>query len=113
MIAVYINYPNKRFSIHRNSAVNEKQISEKVNQRVLKINISNLSDYLMKFKQSKYKFESSQKFNDMWLEINFGNINFEVAVAEYILFLLGKRYKPFRETEPEYHLDNSVQHSSK
>lgn len=103
MIAVYINYPNKRFSIHKNSSVKEKQISEKVDQRVLKINISNLSNHLMKFKQGEFKFAASQEFNDMWLEINSENTAFDDAIAEYVLFLLGKRYKPFRETKPEYH----------
>jgi hypothetical protein len=101
MIAVYINYPNKYCSIHQDSSVEEKQIVGKSGQRVLKINISNLSDYLQRFRDHHYKFQSSQEFNDLWLEINLRNLDFEIAVVRYILFLLGQYYKPFRETTPE------------
>ena len=103
MIAVYLNYPNKRFSIHTGSTVEEKQKLGKTNQRVIKININNLSEYFQSFESQRYKFKSSREYNDMWLEINLGNMDFEIAVAMHIVHLLGKKYKPFRGIKPKYH----------
>lgn len=75
----------------------ECQAHKKSKQRVIYINIENISDVLKSFHNHKYRFGSVQELNDMWLEIDFGDNSFEIAIAEYILFLLGKQYKPFRD----------------
>lgn len=95
MIAVYYNYPNNGFTIHKNCSVLECQTHGKTDQRVLYINIDTTSERLKNFQSQEHKFRSVQELNDMWLEIDFGNNTFEIAIAEYILFLLGTQYKPF------------------
>ena len=79
---------------------NQKHI--KSNQRVIKINIKSLSDELREFSEYKHRFASTQELNDMWLEINFSDLDFEIAVAEYILSLLRKKYGRFSDAEPEF-----------
>lgn len=97
MIAVYYNYPNSGFTIHENCSVEKCQTHKKVKQRVLCIKKANLLENLKDFYNQKYRFGSVQELNDMWLEIDFGDNTLEIAIAECILFLLGKQYKPFRD----------------
>ncbi|QRN83031.1 hypothetical protein JR338_11550 [Chloroflexota bacterium] len=103
MIAVYINYPRTRCSIHVNSSVEEKQRHDKKDQRILKINVFTISSYFEKFKKLEYRFEPSQEYNDMWLEVDFGDEAFEIAVAKYVLALIAERYPKMGNIPPEMH----------
>jgi hypothetical protein len=48
-------------------------------------------------------FKSEHGMNDAWLEIDFGELAFEIATANYIIFLLGRQYEPFDSLTPEFH----------
>ena len=103
MLAVYINYPRTRVSIHLDSSVEENQRHAKAGQRILVISISTLSDYLEKFKNREYRFEPNQEFNDMWIEVDFGSVIFERAVVDYIIALIAERYPKMGSITPEIH----------
>ena len=97
MIAVYYNYPNSGFSIHEGQTVEESHVHSKPSPRIFHVTIHNITDIVKKITNSDFKFAAYQDVNDLWLEINFDDVIFEKAFAEYVLRLLGKRYKPFQE----------------
>lgn len=50
-----------------------------------------------------HQFSSRAGLNDMWLEIDFNDSEFEMAVIRYIHHLLGRYYKPFQASQIEIH----------
>lgn len=104
MINVYINHPNPHITIHQSSDCGlihaHKSAAE---SRTVKIEISNLSQELSRFIKSEHKFNASKEFNDMWLEIDLGDLAFEIAVVFYIVAQLGKEYKQFKGMSPSIH----------
>ena len=104
MINVYINHPNPHITIHQNSDCGlihaHKSAAE---ARTIRIGLSNLSEELAKFVEGKHKFNSTAEFNDMWLEISFGDLAFEIAVVLFIVAQLGKTYKQFKGMSPSIH----------
>lgn len=103
MIKVYVNYPNSKVTVHTDANCNSVQMQKKADQRYIKINAETISKELMNFQNRKYRFAADPEFNDMWLEIDFGNCEFEEAVANYIHSLLGKRYGPFARIKLDNH----------
>ena len=103
MIKAYINYPNPHMSIHKNPDCQMIQKNHAPNQRIFKIDIHSFANVLMDFVDEKFVFRTEKGFNDIWLEIDFKNSEFEIAIARYILNLLGNRYSPLRSINPEIH----------
>jgi hypothetical protein len=79
------------------------QAHNKTNQRYLHINLNTISDELQNFNERKYLFASYQERNDMWIEIDFQDQAFEMAVLEYICRILGKHYHPLANLVPQIH----------
>lgn len=103
MIRAYINYPVPHVTTHSDAVCSFIQSQHKANQRLIKININTLTKELRKFVEKEYRFAATPEFNDMWLDIDFNDEKFEIAVIEFIAKLLGKRYKPFASIEPNKH----------
>ena len=103
MLKAYINYPNSRATAHFDPNCGAIQAQQKANQRYCRINIEAISEELKNFHDKKYPFASFQERNDMWLEIEFNNRAFELAVLEYVCNLLGFHYTPFERLKPEIH----------
>ncbi len=103
MIHTYINYPNTRMTKHRDSSCPDIQQSAKPDQRVSRINLESLSIELEKFTDKTYAFASIPEQNDIWLEIDLGDISFETAVADYVLKLIAQHYTPMRSVKPTTH----------
>jgi hypothetical protein len=103
MLKVYINYPNCHLTVHGDPDCGYIQAMGKPNQRICRINATSISAELLKFKEGKYQFQSSSALNDMWLEIEFGNKEFELAVTYYIHNLLGRQYRPFVDAQVKEH----------
>lgn len=97
MIAVYYNYPNSGFTIHEGQTVEESRVHSKPKPRIIHVTLKNLSKVVTRVTNPDFKFAAKQEENDLWMEINFGDLEFEKAFAEFILRQLGKRYKLFRE----------------
>ena len=103
MVLAYLNYPNSRVSLHRESTCSRIQQARKAGQRRVRVGPKHITTELGRFKDGHYRFASQADTNDMWLEIDFSDVAFELAVARHIHNLLGNRYKRFRDCSPEDH----------
>lgn len=52
-------------------------------------------------------FNAQAGYNDMWLEVDFNNQDFETAVVWYIKELLGNHYRPFKLAPVNTHRSHS------
>jgi hypothetical protein len=95
MLAVYLNYPNPTISAHPGMASAELKKHHKADQWLICINTATLSEELLRFSSKGYKFAADSTSNDMWLEIDFNDSVFELAVLAHVQRLLGKHYAPF------------------
>jgi hypothetical protein len=73
------------------------------NQRVIHVNLQTISSVLQDFNNQQYFFAAEAGKNDMWLVIDFGNIDFEQAVALYIKKLVGEHYLRIENAEVKIH----------
>ena len=103
MIKAYVNYPNPKISMHTDLGCGNIQMQKKIGQRYIKINAETISTELRSFRDHEYHFAANPELNDMWLEIDFKDCEFEKAVAGYICALLGSHYAPFNRIKPENH----------
>ncbi len=103
MISVYINYPNKQITIHEKSICNFIQRAQKPNQRKIEININNCEGPLNDFFNKRIEFQSIPELNDIWLEIDFADKEFEIHLVEYIRRILVKHYSPFADSIVKIH----------
>jgi hypothetical protein len=103
MLSVYLNYPMSRVSAHHNPDCEHIRVHRKPEQRIRRIDMANVSLELEMFRDKQHRFESTSQWNDMWLEIDFHDRDFEEAVAHYVQQLLGKHYKRFAEASVSIH----------
>ena len=103
MMKVYVNYPEPKFSIHRNSLCAEVCKMKKAGQRHILIGIDSVSIELSRFANKKYTFNSNAGSNDMWLDIEFDDADFEMSVLEYVHRLIGKHYAPLGKAKLTTH----------
>ena len=103
MLQVYINYPNPLISIHGNVACANIKKMGKQAQRQITLNIGTLSAELLKFQQKGHRFASDSLSNDMWLNIDFSDQEFEREVLRYVQGLIGNHYQPLRHIKPQTH----------
>ena len=93
MLNAYVNYPNQHIETHAQAGCSSIRLQNKAGQRVVDLEIANLSPELKKFVENKYSFAPNAAENDMWLRVEFADPLFERAVVDYIGTLLGQRYK--------------------
>jgi len=103
MIKAYVNYPNPHITAHQELSCGDIQKMRKADQRYIIINMSTISGEIRKFSNKEYVFAAHPGANDMWLEIDFENLNFERALLDYIHILIGKYYSPFVDITIEKH----------
>ena len=96
MLQAYINYPEPHLTTHADSTCSQISKMAKPGQRKVRLDASTLSRELQKFAARVYRFGSNSQVNDMWLEIDFGDEEFERAVSEYVLRLVTTHYRRFR-----------------
>lgn len=97
MLCVYLNYPNSMVTVHKNLDCGNIEQMEKEGQRYVRIDLSSLSGDLERFANKEHRFASSSATNDMWLEIDLKNEQFELSVVDFIHSLLALQYKPFQD----------------
>lgn|SRR5690606_34614954 len=95
MLRAYINYPNAQVTVHTDSSCLSVRQQKKEGQRTVRLSVRSLSSELGKFSDKAYRFASEADFNDMWLEVDFNDQNFEHAVVDYVRWLLAQHYRPF------------------
>jgi hypothetical protein len=104
MMKVYVNYTDPKFSIHRNPLCAEVCKMKKTGQRHIRIDINTISVELGCFANKEYTFNSNDgPNNDMWLDIEFDDADFEISVLEYVRRLIGKHYTPLGKAELKTH----------
>ena len=103
MLSVYLNYPVSKISAHHDPDCRHIRPTDKPGQRVVRIDLGNLSAELQKFRDKEYPFTSTAGLNDMWLEIDFQDRDFEEAVVRFVQQLLGEHYKRFAEASMTIH----------
>jgi hypothetical protein len=75
----------------------------KVNQRRIKIDVNNISSELNNFIKKIYTFGSTPNDNDMWLEVDLGDLIFELNLLEHIRKIIAKHYTPFNGINIQTH----------
>ncbi len=103
MLHVYVNYPNSRIRLHGNGQCASIGQSNKPGQRWVQINPSTIVAELQRFRSGEYRFQSSAAANDMWLEVDFGDQDFERLVIDYLHRLLGTRYERLANADVDVH----------
>jgi len=105
MIIAYINYPREEPHITLHNDVTCTTIGQhhKKGQRIVQLGIASLSIELNRFKSKHYRFASDSRNNDMLLEVDFSDQDFEHAVVEYIKRLLTKHYGRFGRYDIKQH----------
>lgn len=103
MISVYINYPNRKFSVHFDLGCGSIRAHRKVDQRKVRLNHESVSVELLKFVNGEYKFASEKEFNDMWLSADFDDADFERDIVDHVWKLLARKYSPFRGIDIDEH----------
>lgn len=98
-----MNYPDPKFSIHRNPMCAEVHKRGKTGQRHIRIDIDSVSTELRRFANKNYTFNSNAGSNDMWLDIEFDDADFEKSVLKYVRWLIGKHYAPLGKAELTTH----------
>lgn len=99
MISVYINYPNKVFSLAHDVSAAERWRHPDSKHRVEPVNFDTLGSFISKLQSGDIKFLPQADFNDLYIEVDFGEDEFDLQVVLYIKRVLGARYKPFRDAE--------------
>lgn len=97
MIHAYINSPAARGAYHRASTCNEIQKHGKEHQRRLRIDPASFAASMATLDEMPFRAEAG--FNDLWLEIDFNDQAFELAVAEFVVRRLGTRYSRIASIE--------------
>ena len=92
MLKVYVNYPNKEVCAHHKAYCEQIQKMKKPDQRLVRIDPSNISAELQRFSKKQYTFAANAAENDMWLELDFADADFEFAVLAYVHRLIGRYY---------------------
>jgi hypothetical protein len=88
---------------HFNLSCNQIGKHKKNDQRRHHITLQNLSEELSKFHDNEYIFQPSAQFNDMWVEIDLDDLEFEEAIFKYIGKLLADNSKRFKNTDLKIH----------
>ena len=95
MTKAYLNYPNPHITLHRNPLCGAVQQMGKSGQRYVRIDTLTISGELQRFQSKHYSFAAHAGANDMWIEVDFADADFERALIDYIRRLLGRHYSPF------------------
>ena len=103
MLKVYINYPNPKISVHCDPSCGAIQKMSKADQRLVLIDRTTISAELQRFADKEYTFAANPAGNDMWLQIDFGDEEFESAVLRYVQHLIGQHYSPLAGVEIQKH----------
>jgi len=103
MLHAYVNSPQPKVITHPDPSCPRIQMNAKPGQRIVRINIDTISTELRRFKAKEYRFAAEPSKNDMWVEVDFDDAEFEAAVVEYIRCLIGKHYSGIRRVSVRRH----------
>ena len=93
--------------IHANENCGHFRQQHKSGQIVI-LNTSSLSAEIKQFAEKAYRFSAQAEVNDIWLEIDFNDSEFERAVVAHIRKILAEHYTPFSRVHVEEHCPKNV-----
>lgn len=96
MTSIYINYPNPHFSA-KPGPVAERIRHEKPERRAILLSPSTFGPAMVEVES--VLFAATAELNELWLEIDFDNPEFEMALGKYVQETLGKRYRRLAQAE--------------
>jgi hypothetical protein len=99
----YLNYPNPHMTLHRDSACAQIRKMHKVNQRDVSVTRGSFTQALERLADKDFRLGADASVNDVWVSVDFGDPEFEEAVAKHIHRLLGRRYRRLQGTAIERH----------
>jgi hypothetical protein len=103
MLRAYIDYPVPTFTCHLSEDCHFFHRPEAPGHRLVKINTQTVSKELQNFKDGHYRFAAQAGLDSLWLEVDFGDEDFELAVVRHVRTLLMARYSPFETAEVKVH----------
>ena len=103
VIRVFLDYPTSRIMIHADHDCTYFDRPLLPNHRLVRLNDRTISQELQSLQSKRYKFASNAEFNILWLEADFADLDFEVALVAHIRKLLAKNYKPFSSAQVQFH----------
>lgn len=92
MIKAYLNYPNPHMTLHSDPACAEIAKMRKGNQRNVAVTRASFTQPLGQLTDEGFRLGADATINDLWLSAEFGDPEFEEALARYVYRLLGQRY---------------------
>jgi len=100
---VYVNYPNPHFTVHRDPSCAMIQMQGKPNQRVHRVTMYTLGDFLAQVIDGKMRFAAQTEFNDLWLDVKLDTPKQEIGLVHMLQAILGRRYSPLAGARIETH----------
>jgi hypothetical protein len=97
MTSVYIDYPTREFCVKEGVRSADRFKHDKPNRRVVHLTHQNFSSEIRKFTGRQVQFSSTAEYNDLYVDLDFNDTEFEKATCLYIKRLLGERYTPIAE----------------
>ena len=92
----YLNYPNPHMTLHNDLACAEIAKMSKANQRDVAITRASFTQAIGQLTNDGFRLGADASINDFWLSVDFGDPEFEEALARYVCRLLGQRYTPLQ-----------------
>ena len=89
--------------LHGDSGCTEIGKIWKANQRDVAITRGSFAQALKQLTASGFRLGADASVNDVWFSIDFGDPEFEEAVARYIHRLLAQRYNRLQDTRIDRH----------
>lgn len=103
MIRAFMNYPTKRVMVHVDPDCTYFRRPEAPGHRLVKVNALTITKELQNFRRNAYSFASTAEKNSLWLEVDFGDREFEIVVVDHVRGILAEHYTPFASAEVRFH----------
>ena len=103
MIHAYLNYPNPHLCVHGDPQCGQVGMHNKPNQRHVRLGLPTLSSGLETL--IGLQFGSRSEINDVWIEADLDDVEFERACVALGVRRLAQRYGPFDGLAIETHCE--------
>lgn len=106
MMRAYFNYPNREIILHADQVCPDGNAPVSSRTRQIDISPANLSQEIQRFINGQVIFSDgmdSRQPRDLWLNLQFNDPQFELALVGYIRRLLGHRYDRFLSCKVTIH----------
>ena len=90
-------------TLHGDSGCAEIGKMGKANRRTVAVTRPSFTQALSQLAGKGFRLGADASVNDVWLSVDFGDLEFEEAVARHIHRLLGQRYSRLRGTPVDRH----------